>query len=213
MQCTPTGSLLEWVHADESQQRNPLVPHSMLGPSSMFHVLCVEWKISGNHERPKRRIYPSRHKKLVIMGKKVLILDLDETLVHRESTKQPSTSFLIHFLANGKVVTRYICKRPKVDEFLETLKPFYTIHIFTAGYEQFTNKALDVLDPCGDIFESIFYNDSCTYYGEGIYQKDLTKICADLTQAVAIMTPLMHSSTNPTPWWSNPFMMICRTAN
>ena len=120
------------------------------------------------------------------MGKKVLILDLDETLVHRESTKQPSTSFLIHFLANGKVVTRYICKRPKVDEFLETLKPFYTIHIFTAGYEQFTNKALDVLDPCGDIFESIFYNDSCTYYGEGIYQKDLTKICADLTQAMAI---------------------------
>ena len=91
-------------------------------------------------------------------------MDLDKILVYRESTKQPSTSFLIHFLANGMVVTRYICKQPKVDEFLETLKPFYTIHIFTAGYEQYADKVLDVLDPCGDTFESILYNDSCMYY-------------------------------------------------
>lgn len=68
------------------------------------------------------------------VGKKCLVLDLDETLVH--STFQPvSTADLIVpvHLGEGVFQPIYVCKRPGVDEFLAQVAEHFEVVLFTAS--------------------------------------------------------------------------------
>ena len=51
-------------------------------------------------------------------GKKVLVLDLDETLVHSSFRPVPHADFVIPVEIDGRLVDVYVLKRPHVDEFL-----------------------------------------------------------------------------------------------
>ena len=48
----------------------------------------------------------------------MLVLDLDETLVHSSFRPVPHADFVIPVEIDGRLVDVYVLKRPHVDEFL-----------------------------------------------------------------------------------------------
>ncbi|CAJ0760165.1 9119_t:CDS:2, partial [Entrophospora sp. SA101] len=57
-------------------------------------------------------------------GKKCLVLDLDETLVH---------NFIVPVEIENQIHNVYVIKRPGVDQFLKKMGELYEIVVFTAS--------------------------------------------------------------------------------
>lgn len=66
-------------------------------------------------------------------GKKTLVLDLDETLVHSSFSPPPYCDIVIPLQINDTVSNVYVCVRPGVQEFLRSLSCMYEIVVFTAS--------------------------------------------------------------------------------
>lgn len=67
------------------------------------------------------------------IGKKCLVLDLDETLVHSSFKPIPKPDFIIPVEIDRVVHHVYVLKRPYVDEFLLRASKCYEIVVFTAS--------------------------------------------------------------------------------
>ena len=85
-------------------------------------------------------------------NKKILILDLDETLVH--SLFQPEKAdnniikpdIYLKIFFNNKFQEIFVYKRPHLDLFLKEMKKIYNIYVFTASIEKYAKPLLDKLD-------------------------------------------------------------------
>ena len=68
-------------------------------------------------------------------GRKTLILDLDETLVHSgfKCVREPDITLEVSM--DGQTYFVYVLKRPGVDEFLHRMSLLYEVIIFTASIE------------------------------------------------------------------------------
>ncbi len=89
-------------------------------------------------------------------GRKLLVLDLDETLVHSSFKPVPNTDYKLQIDVDGTLYNVYVLKRPGVDEFLERVSQHYEVVIFTASLPQYANPLLDLLDPKGLIQGRLF---------------------------------------------------------
>jgi RNA polymerase II subunit A small phosphatase-like protein len=118
------------------------------------------------------------------LGKKCLVLDLDETLVHSSFRAVPGADFVIPVQIEDVVHFVYVMKRPGVDEFLVEMAKHYEIVVYTASLNKYADPLLDLLDPHKTIRTRLF-RESCVYY-EGNYVKDLSLLDRDLTQSIII---------------------------
>jgi TFIIF-interacting CTD phosphatase-like protein len=97
--------------------------------------------------------------KLVRLGKKerskVLVLDMDETLIHAKFLTSPQQEksddgdFIVSLASkeNEDAIVRVSVKmRPFLDNCLEHLAKFYEIVVFTAGEQTYADAVLDYLD-------------------------------------------------------------------
>lgn len=121
-------------------------------------------------------------------GKKCLVLDLDETLVHSSFTHTDLANYQIPLdIEEGSKVKHfevYVIKRPGVDKFLEAVSQAYEVVLFTASIERYADPLLKLLDPTGHI-DSRLYRDSCTEY-RGSYVKDLRRLGRDLREVIIV---------------------------
>ncbi|KAJ7228714.1 NLI interacting factor-like phosphatase [Mycena pura] len=131
---------------------------------------------------------------------KMLVLDLDETLIH--STSRPlssssSTGFLglgrnksaghmVEVVLGGHSTLYHVYKRPFVDFFLRTVSGWYTLVIFTASMQEYADPVIDWLDAGRGILEHRLFRDSCTQLPNGSYTKDLSVVDADLSRVCLI---------------------------
>lgn len=146
-------------------------------------------------------ILPKLHPEDV--GKKCLVLDLDETLVHSSFRAVPGADFVIpvqvrysclgwHVMLTISLFAKiedvvhfvYVAKRPGVDEFLTEMAKHYELVIYTASLNKYADPLLDLLDPKG-VIRSRLFRESCVYH-EGNYVKDLSKLDRDLRQTIII---------------------------
>eukprot|EP00923_Selenidium_pygospionis_P017249 GHVN01030305.1.p1 GENE.GHVN01030305.1~~GHVN01030305.1.p1 ORF type:complete len:355 (+),score=59.56 GHVN01030305.1:251-1315(+) len=95
------------------------------------------------------------------VGKKTLVLDLDETLVHSCFRPVSISSFSIPVEIDGYIHRIYVCKRPWVDEFLATVAKKYEVVIFTASLRKYADPLIDRLDPSGNGKWRLF-REACT---------------------------------------------------
>ena len=66
--------------------------------------------------------------------KKTVVLDLDETLVHSSfMTPLPTYDMILPLTRDGEVQNVYVCMRPGVGEFLQSLRSQFEIVVFTAS--------------------------------------------------------------------------------
>lgn len=115
-------------------------------------------------------------------GKKCLVLDLDETLVHSSFQPTPLCDLLLPIgIADGYL---FVCKRPGVDVFLEKVCRLFEVVIFTASLATYANPVIDFLDPNGLIRHRLF-RESCVQL-HGLYIKDLSRLGRPLDQVLIV---------------------------
>lgn len=129
----------------------------------------------------------SRHR-LNMVRKKVLVLDLDETLIHshHDGVARPSVKpgtppdFILKVTIDKHPVRFFVHKRPHVDFFLKVVSQWFELVVFTASMEIYGQAVADKLDCDQGILNRRYYRQHCTL-DYGSYTKDLSAICADLS--------------------------------
>eukprot|EP01084_Bolivina_argentea_P042077 77638_1 len=118
------------------------------------------------------------------IGKKCLILDLDETLVHSSFKPIPKPDFIIPVEIDRVVHHVYVLKRPYVDEFLLRVSKHYELVIFTASLSKYADPLLDKLD-IHNVLTHRLFRESCVIHGTA-YVKDLRKLGRKLKDSIIV---------------------------
>lgn len=113
--------------------------------------------------------------------KKILVLDLDETLIHSTSRGSRNHDYMIEVLVDKHICLYYVYKRPYVDNFLKKVSEWYKVVVFTASLKEYADPVIDYLDPEKKIFAKRYFRESCQFRN-GIYMKDLQIIEKDLSK-------------------------------
>lgn len=126
--------------------------------------------------------------------KKLLLLDLDETLV-RTSFEYDNNINEVSFLdkkyvkfydsEENKIISMTVFFRPGVHDFIKTLSAYYEIGLFTAAHKEYADAVLSVLDPENQYFSRRFYREDCIKVGRS-YVKDLSIINHCLSEVVLV---------------------------
>lgn len=104
--------------------------------------------------------------------KKLLIFDMDETLVAAKFKGSIPEGFVENFKFPFKDTEISVRLRPYVDDVLEKLSGFYEIIVFTAGEQAYADNILDHIDPSKKIFRKRLYRTDCTQI-DNFFIKDL----------------------------------------
>merc|ERR1712130_525591 len=118
------------------------------------------------------------------VGKKCLVLDLDETLVHSSFKPIPKPDFIIPVEIDRVVHHVYVLKRPYVDEFLLRASKCYEIVIFTASLSKYADPLLDKLD-IHNVIEHRLFRESCVIHGTA-YVKDMRRLRRKLKDTIIV---------------------------
>ncbi|KAL7543265.1 hypothetical protein ACHAWF_007353, partial [Thalassiosira exigua] len=180
---TPTSTSSS---SSSPENKHASTPSHPVGYSTRGHdapLLLEEHSALRNGNDPHRiKLLPELHRD--DRGKKCLVLDLDETLVHSSFRAVPGADFVIPVQIEDVVHFVYVAKRPGVDEFLLEMSRHYEIVVYTASLNKYADVLLDLLDP-HRVVRTRLFRESCVFY-EGNYVKDLSLLNRDLSQAIII---------------------------
>ena len=129
----------------------------------------------------------------VVSGKKVVLLDLDETLIHGDFQEEYLNDLdhpydkIIKFtsLDEQEEVSVGIFVRNGVQKFLEEISKIFDIGIFTASSKDYADAVINYLDPNNEFIKFRLYRNSCIKVNN-ISIKDLRIIGVDLKNIVLI---------------------------
>ncbi|KAJ3119780.1 hypothetical protein HK101_007124, partial [Irineochytrium annulatum] len=144
----------------------------------------------------------------VDVGKKCLVLDLDETLVHSSFKAVPDADFVIPVEIDNQIHNVYVLKRPGVDEFLRRLGPQFEVVVFTASLAKYADPVLDMLDKHRTVKHRLF-REACLHH-KGNYVKDLGQLGRDLKDVIILdnsPASYIFHPTNAIPittWFNDP---------
>ena len=93
-------------------------------------------------------------------GKPVLVLDMDETLIHTQ------------FNASG---THTVLHRPGLADFLATMDKVYYLVVFTAGSARYAEAVMNAIDPNKHVKHRMS-REQCSPTPDGVCCKDLRKV-------------------------------------
>jgi carboxy-terminal domain RNA polymerase II polypeptide A small phosphatase len=128
------------------------------------------------------------------LGKKTLVLDLDETLVHSSFQTSGAYDLLLPVEIEDQTWHVYVLKRPGVETFLKKMAEIYEIVIYTASLSKYADPLLDWLDPDG-LWSHRLFREHWTFYN-GIFVKDLSRLDRSLKDTIIIdnspVSYLMH---------------------
>jgi Dullard-like phosphatase family protein len=117
-----------------------------------------------------------------LTGKKLILLGLENTLVHLLNLRENKNVHICNFdkilkmITDDKVEEFGINIRPYLREFIEGIKNEYIITIFTKLPNSHADAILDVLDPDNKLFDFRLYRQNCykiSNEDEDFYIKDL----------------------------------------
>lgn len=108
-------------------------------------------------------------------GKKCLVLDLDETLVHSSFKPVPDADFVVPVEIESIVHQVYVLKRPFVDEFMRRCGEMFEVVVFTASLAKYADPVLDLLD-IHKVIDHRLFREACTIHKGVNYVKDLTRL-------------------------------------
>ncbi|XP_037664581.1 CTD nuclear envelope phosphatase 1 isoform X1 [Choloepus didactylus] len=136
---------------------------------------------------------PVSRNRLGQVKRKILVLDLDETLIHSHHdgvlrpTVRPGTppDFILKVVIDKHPVRFFVHKRPHVDFFLEVVSQWYELVVFTASMEIYGSAVADKLDNSRSILKRRYYRQHCTLE-LGSYIKDLSVVHSDLSSIVIL---------------------------
>ncbi|KAH9942434.1 NIF-domain-containing protein [Epithele typhae] len=117
-------------------------------------------------------------------GRKCLVLDLDETLVHSSFKSIQQADYVVPVEIEYHWHNVYVIKRPGVDNFLKKMGEIYEIVVFTASLSKYADPVLDKLDVHRVVSHRLF-RESC-YNHRGNYVKDLSQLGRPISDTIII---------------------------
>lgn len=151
------GELEDLLEQDEYQHDDDDVEDKKLRQLKKDSIMANEVKSPTSFSKylipPPIRLYPlsrNPHKK---NKKKILILDLDETLIHSLSRGSPrsfhssgSHCKMIEIRINNMSSLYYVHKRPYCDYFLREISKWFELQIFTASVKEYADPIINWLE-------------------------------------------------------------------
>lgn len=144
-----------------------------------------------NRGQKKQIIIP----KLPAVDKKLLILDLDETLIHCSFYPPSLFDFSILVTLDGHTYQVFVQKRPNVDEFISEVLSMFQVYIFTASIACYANPIIDRLWPSIPKDQRLF-RENCSVIN-GLYVKRLEMFSVDLKDIIIIDNNPCSFALNP----------------
>ena len=142
-------------------------------------------------------------------GKKLLLLDLDETLIHSEFRDSSNYKSLDRIKQNSKCYNRSfsyiddnyqyyfdIYFRPFLFDFLHEIKNYFDLAIFTASSKGYADIIINYIDPNKEFFKFCLYREACIPIQKYIYIKDLRIIKNYNPMNIIIMDNSLYSFIN-----------------
>ncbi|KAI0645586.1 HAD-like domain-containing protein [Trametes meyenii] len=117
-------------------------------------------------------------------GRKCLVLDLDETLVHSSFKAISQADYVVPVEIEYHWHNVYVIKRPGVDNFLKKMGEIYEVVVFTASLSKYADPVLDKLDIHHVVSHRLF-RESC-YNHRGNYVKDLSQLGRPIADTIII---------------------------
>jgi len=141
-------------------------------------------------------------------GRKCLVLDMDETLLHGSFKLISHADFVIPVEIDFQWHNIYVLKRPGVEEFLRKMGELYEVVVFTASVSKYADAVLDKLDIHKSISHRLF-RESC-YIHKGNYIKDLSRLGRPIDQIIILDNSPASYIFNPnnavpvSSWFNDP---------
>ncbi|KAK9700673.1 hypothetical protein K7432_012077 [Basidiobolus ranarum] len=117
-------------------------------------------------------------------GRKCLVLDLDETLVHSSFKFVENADFVVPVEIDGHTHHVYVLKRPGVEEFLQRVGTKFEVVVFTASLSKYADPVMDLLDVHKSVKHRLF-RESCHNH-RGSYVKDLSQLGRDIRHVLIV---------------------------
>lgn len=127
------------------------------------------------HPLPSKLLIPSK-----TSPKPMLVLDLDETLLHVEYKTPAYFDFRIE--CDKRLL--FVQVRPNVKTFLENVRPHYQLAVFTAAQPNYADPMLNRIDPERYIAFR-FYRHNCRMFKD-VYVKDLEMLGTPLERTLLV---------------------------
>ena len=130
------------------------------------------------------RYYPKKEIAHTLKSdKKLILLDLDETLIHSEQDLKDKDLHIFEtiirfkdkedFSESNKYYEMGIFVRNGAQKFLSILNNYFNVGIFTASEKEYADAIIRYLDPNGEIIKFCLYRDNCVNVNDLINVKDL----------------------------------------
>ncbi|GAA5938797.1 putative phosphatase [Sporobolomyces koalae] len=119
-----------------------------------------------------------------LKGRKCLVLDLDETLVHSSFKMVHQADYVVPVEIENQFHNVYVIKRPGVDGFLKAMGEIYEVVVFTASLSKYADPVLDQLD-IHRVVKHRLFRESC-YNNKGNYVKDLSQLGRPIEECIII---------------------------
>ena len=117
-------------------------------------------------------------------GKKTLVLDIDETLVHSSFFPFEKNDLILNVNFDGIFYNIYVLVRPGVEQFIKNISKFFEIITFTASIPAYASPLLDILDKERNIQHRL-YREHCTFLN-GVFIKDLRRLNRNLKDLIIV---------------------------
>ena len=143
-----------------------------------YHKLNISERIRKIQKKLKCDI-PPLSSSFFNSNKKLLILDIDETLVHSDldfSLNQNKTKYdaILHFDSEEeKNIPVPLLVRPGTKKFLDYVVQEFDLVVFTASDQQYADVVIDYLEKDKKYFKMRLYRNHCVFIEPGLYIKDL----------------------------------------
>lgn len=107
-------------------------------------------------------------------GRKTLILDVDETLVHSSFNETEQADIVLPIDIEGRIHNIFINVRPNCCEFINEVGKYFEVVIFTASLSKYAIPLMDILDQ-QNVAPQRLFREHCSYYN-GIFVKDMQRV-------------------------------------
>ncbi|KAK4538047.1 hypothetical protein CDCA_CDCA15G4072 [Cyanidium caldarium] len=143
--------------------------------------------------------------------RKLLVLDLDETLVHSSFKESRGCDLTLQVVVDDVPTMFFVRKRPHLELFMHIVQQWYDLVIFTASLRRYADPLVDALDPRGTLVKARYFRDDCIRRPPNQFVKDLTVVSADLGKVIIVdNSPASYAlhAANALPieaWYDDPF--------
>ncbi|KAF7686238.1 RNA polymerase II subunit A C-terminal domain phosphatase [Silurus meridionalis] len=154
--CAECGQDLTQLQNRNGKQQNPISTAMVSMVHSVPELMVSSEQAEQLGREDQKRLH--RNRKLVLM------VDLDQTLIHttEQHYQHMSTKGILHFQLGRGEPMLHTRLRPYCKEFLEKISKMYELHVFTFGSRLYAHTIAGFLDPEKKLFSHrILSRDEC----------------------------------------------------